>query len=151
MAIRAFITTWSLDTGAVTNPITAFIDARGETRQLELLTYAPSTTIDGVPDKNRLLVILRSTEIQASELEQLGALSGVRLVPPFPFSTPIADIPAAIRLGIRNAILAEGIPLEALANINTWGDFLRRVAKYFNVSFNNFGRSLEIDLADEFG
>ena len=147
MTARAFITTWSVVGDSVETPISLHLTESNETRHVELVNYSPSRTGAGLPDKSRMLVIVRSTEIPAIELEQLNDLRGVRLIPSYAFDRPLAEIPSAE--GITDKIVAEDIPLSAMTKMQTWGDHLKRVAKYLDADFSHFG-NLETTLAKEF-
>jgi len=146
MIIRAFLSTWSgVKGGDVITPIHSYLENR--TELVTCWMHWPDANTDGLPDKNRVLVIVRGPLI----IEQLGNLVGVKMLPAYRFDKPISEIPQAIKDVIKTAIVAEGIPLSALAGIEVYGDFMRKVAKYFNPNHKGFGSFIEVDLAGEFG
>jgi len=143
MAIRAFVTTWSVDDlpngqRQIHNPIVDYIDAN-VTEPITCSMHYPDADNAGLPNRNRVLILVRSTVIPVATLDSLGNLTGVKLIPPYRFNKPISEIPDNVVQGIKDAIVAEGIPLSALAGMTIYGDFYRKIAKYFNVSHSGFG------------
>jgi|GEM_PF-3697158 len=149
--IRAFISTWQLVGDQVTNPIVDYVDtlppAQTVAERIICSMHYPDADANGLPDKNRVLVIVEGP----ITIEGLAQLPGVKMLPAYRFRKPIGEIPAAVRHAIKTQLQAEGIPLSALSGIRVYGDFLRAVARYFNTSHSGFGRHIEINREAEFG
>jgi len=134
--IRAFITTWSgVKGGTVSNPIIDYVDTLPNMGIICSMHY-PDTDADGLPDKPRVLVIVEGPPA----IENLNNLAGVKMLPAYRFSKPISEIPQNVIDTVKSAIVNEGIPLSALSGIVVYGDFLKKIARYFNASHAGFGR-----------
>lgn len=134
--IRAFITTWALVENQIQNPIVEYINANQLSDPVTCSMFYPDHNGDGVPDKNRVLILVHGQV----EIEQLALLAGVRMLPAYSFQKPITEIPQNIIDTVKTAIVNEGIPLSALSGIVIYGDFLKKVANYFDATFKDFGR-----------
>lgn len=148
--IRAFITTWSGEAGGrVTNPIVEYVDQVDPqvlTQPVICSMHYPDADENGLPDKDKVLVIVQG----GPEIENLNNLQGVRMLPAYRFQKPVSEIPQNVRNAIISAVENEGIPRSALAGIEVYGDFLKKVARYFNVNHQGFGRHIELDVEAEF-
>lgn len=155
--IRAFICGWSVDETEgrrITNPILSYLESHDIEIPAEIsFHYAPPAE-NGEPGKPLVLVIARQesgvTNRNGQNIEALGNLSGVYMLPAYRFSKPITEIPANVRNGIRDTIVQKGIPLSALSGMEIYGDFLLKVAKYFDVNHAGFGRHYELEADTEF-
>lgn len=137
--IRAFITTWNIENlpngqKQVNNPIVDYVDTLTNVK-IRCSMFYPSRNPDGSVSKNRVLILVDGPP----QIEQLANLAGVRMLPAYRFQKPISEIPQNVRDSIKTAIVNEGVPLSALSGIVVYGDFLSKVAKYFNVDFVGFG------------
>lgn len=145
--IRAFIATWQLipERMEVINPIAEYIGtANSPVSRVSM--YYPDTDGNGLPDKNRVLVLVEGPP----EIEQLVALQGVKMLPAYRFGKPISDIPSPVKTAVLNTLEAEGIPRAAMAGVEVYGDFIRKVAQYFSPAFKSFG-PYESSRDEEFG
>lgn len=148
--IRAFISTWSQVDGAIAHPILGYVDTPPANPILfTCRMFFPDADQDGLPDKLRVLVIVIG-DAGETRVEELKNLAGVKMLPAYPFQKPISEIPQGAKDAIKTAIVNEGIPLSALSGVVVYGDFLKKVAKYFSAGHRGFGR-LETDLSGEFG
>ena len=143
--IRAFITTWSVVANYVHNPIVDYVDTLTDMGIVCDMHY-PDADQNGIPDRDRVLIIVQGPP----QIENLNAIQGVRMLPAYRFQKPLSEIPENIKQAIKAAIVAEGIPLSALFGMVVYGDFLKKVARYFNASHKGFGM-LETEREAEFG
>ena len=132
--IRAFITTWSIVDNHVVNPIVDYVDTLSLAEPITCNMYYPDADANGIPDKPYVLVIVKGPV----GIEQLKNLAGVKMIPAYGFNTPVSEIPSAVKTAIKDEMVSKGVPLSAFADVVVYGDFLKRLAKYFSVGFNNF-------------
>lgn len=143
----------------MTNPIQSWIESNNTPDSplglnVILSMHYPDADADGLPDKPRVLVLAwqptGATTTNGQNIEDLSALSGVYMLPAYRFQKPISEIPQAVKDEVKTRLQNNGIPLSALSGIEVYGDFLRKVAKYFSVSHQGFGRHVEVDSDLEF-
>jgi len=150
--IRVFITAWSHVGNEITNPIRDYIMAQGAAGTplpvIASMCY-PDRDINGIPDKPQVLVFVEGpATFNGHNLEDFQNLAGVVMIPPYTFDTLISTISTTTVNQIKTYITNQGIPLSALSGVVTWGDFLKKVAKYFSVNFQSFGQYETIKSAD---
>lgn len=157
--LRAFITTWSaVDSGngrrRIVNPISNYIESTDIGLTVTCSVHYPDRDIDGLPDKNRVLAIVwqqtGATNGQGQNIESFASLPGVYMLPAFRFTKPIEEIPQSVRDTIIARLQTEGIPISALADIAVYGDFLKKIVKYFQTNFDTFGAHIENESDIEF-
>jgi len=145
MAIRAFISTWSLAGDRIENPIVDYVDTLPN-QGIVCNMYYPDADGNGIPDKDRVLIIVRGPKVT---IETIKDLTGVKMLPAYRFDKPISEIPQNVKNAIKTAITNEGIPLSALSGLVVYGDFMKKVARYFSVNHKGFGH-YETELAGDF-
>lgn len=122
--IRAFLSTWSLVGSEVHNPIVDYIDVQPPMGIVCNMFY-PDSNVDGLPDKAFLMVVMRSETHDISALaEDVGALPGVKLIPPYRLDTPMSSLNTPAKNVIRNVLLQYGLPDTLVDTSNTIGDLL---------------------------
>lgn len=147
--IRAFICKWSLvdNNTRVMHPILAWFEANEATAPAATLSmHYPDADQDGVPDKPYVLVLVEGPP----EIEQLDNLAQTWMLPPWRFSKPVSELTTVQRGAILTKIDNAGIPRSHFAGVETYGDFLKKVAKYFCVSHSGFGGHYEVNKDADF-
>lgn len=141
--IRAFITTWTLSGNEITNPIRDYILTQataGTPLPVTANMFYPDADLNGFPDKPQVLVLVEGPATFGTHtLDDFKNLTGVVEIPPYSFDMLIADIPTTTVNQIKTYLTNQGIPLSALSGVVIWGDFLKKVAKYFSIGFQSFG------------
>lgn len=125
-----------------------FEDNEATAPEAVLSMHYPDAKADGTPDKPFVLVIVES---QSPNVEQLDNLADTWMLPPWRFSKPVSELSAAQRGAILTKIDNAGIPRSHFAGVQTYGDFLKLVAKYFSMSHGGFGRHYETGKDEDFG
>jgi hypothetical protein len=138
MAIRAFLSTWTasnIDGGLIKidNPIVDYVDANS--LDVSCRMYYPDRDLDGLPDKNRVLIFTRSLTLTGSQMENAKNLTGVSLIPPFPLDTVLSDIPAATRQTMLDIVNNNGIPTDGITLDSLYVDVLNTIIVFFVPSF----------------
>lgn len=136
MAIRAFITTWSLIDSEIHNPIVDHIDTQPDMGIICSMIY-PDADSNGLPDKPMVLILVESQQVDGHALEQLKNLNGVTLVPGIRPDKRMASIPPSVSSDIDGLVNAFGIPKSVVTGANNYSDFLGGISKY--ISPNNSG------------
>lgn len=157
--LRAFITTWSaIDLGSgrrrITNPISSYVESNDIGLTVTCSMFYPDRDLNGLPDKSRILVIAHqptgATNPQGQTIEAFGNLAGVYMLPAYRFQKPIAEIPQNVKNDVLAKLELEGIPASAVSGLTVYGDFLKKLAKYFQVNHAGFGSHIEFDAELEF-
>ena len=147
MAIRAFITTWSLNGNRVENPIVNYVDtlpAQGITCSM----YYPDADQNGLPDKNFLIVLMRSDQLTGAELETIGAAAGALVIDAQTYNKQLSSLNNGQQNKYKNLITNQGAPISIWDNSVTFGDLLVNYIKYLNPSFQGFGDHYTTNIGD---
>jgi len=112
--------------------------------------YYPDKDLDGIPDKDRVLILVRTKSYPTYDFNSIKNLTGVKMLPAYRFDKPISEIPQNIKNAIKTVIVNEGIPLAALSDVVIYGDFIKKAAKYLNVKHEGLFSRFEAALASEF-
>lgn len=141
--IRAFISTWGLVDNKLTTPILLKFNEMNQEafdnnlpiKKITCSMHWPDSDRDGIPNKNRVLTLVESPD----DIQFFRQLIGVKMLPAYRFQKPISEIPSTIKQNIKDILVIEGIPLTTLIGIKTYGDFLKQIARYFNINHTGFG------------
>ena len=142
--IRAFISTWQFipEEMRVTNPILEHGGALVSGEFTCSMLY-PDADQDGKPDGAHVLVLVKGDSLT---VESLKDLSGVKMLPAYRLTKPVSEIPANAKQAIRAYVVDNNIaPVEIFDGVVVYGDFLKRLAKHFQVDFNGFGKYESVD------
>lgn len=147
--IRAFICKWSLTGNRVIHPILEWFEANEGTAPPAVLSmHYPDADVDGKPDGPYVLVLVQSP---SPNVEQLGNLAQTWMLPAWRFSKPVSELTAAQREAILSKIDNAGIPRSYFAGVQTYGQFLKKIAQYFIPNFTGFGDHIEVAADEDFG
>lgn len=146
---RAFVSTWSgVAGGHITTPIQDFIGDSDLGMRLILRMYWPDKDGNGLPDRGLVLTVAwqpdGATTPQGQTIEDFGNLAGVYMLPAYRFAKPVSEIPQAVKEDILTKLENRGIPRSTFSGVEVYGDFLRKVAKYFQVNFADFDSTLKV-------
>lgn len=124
MAARLFISTWiGAAGGVITHPILAAVDSSGN--EGFVADFWADHDVNGVPDKPQVLVLVYSSNLAGSQIETLGNLTGVHLLPVYPVDTLLSTIPAAQRNAAQTYLMNNGFDLSSLKGSSTYFDLLK--------------------------
>lgn len=149
MAIRAFITNWSLVNGSVTNPILDHLDTQPD-MGITLSMIYPDANADGLPDKPLVLVMAESDRVGGGVLESLKNLAGVTLIPGARHDKHIATLPPSAKADIDGLASAFKIPASVVTGSTTMSDLIGGIEKYICPNSNGVAHYLATRPA-EFG
>lgn len=149
MAIRAFLTTWSLVGNEIHNPIIDHVDTQPNMGIILSMTY-PDADANGIPDKPVVLVLVESNQVAGPVLEQLKNVDGVTLIPGQRPDKRMSTIAPSVRNDIDGLVALHKLPQSVVTGATTYGDFLGSISRY--VSPNAVGVQRYIALRPaEFG
>lgn len=135
MAIRAFITTWTLIDGQIHNPIVDHIDTQPDMGIICSMVYGDADA-NGLPDKAEVLVLVESNQVSGHVLEKLGNIQGVTLIPGQRPEKAIKGMPPSVRADIDGLVSAHKIPQSVVTGATSFGDMLRAMEKYISPNAN---------------
>ncbi len=138
MAIRAFLSTWSLVDDEIHNPIVDHIDTQPDMGITCSMIY-PDADVNGLPDKPMVLILVESQQVHGPVLEQLKNLDGVTLIPGQRPDKKMNSLPPSVANDIDGVVSSFGIPRSVVTGATAYSDFLGGIAKY--VSPNSTGLS----------
>lgn len=131
MAIRAFLTTWSLIDGVIHNPIVDHIDTQPDMGIIPSMIYGDADS-NGLPDKPTVMVVVESTQVDGHMLETLKNVEGVTLIPGMRPDKTMSKIPPSVAGDIDGLAAQFGIPHSVVTGATTYAQFLAGVAKQIN-------------------
>lgn len=131
MAIRAFLTTWTLVDGEIHNPIVDHIDTQPNMGLICSMIYGDADG-NGLPDKPTVMVIVESTQIAGQAIEVLKNVEGVTLIPGQRPDKHMASLPPSVASDIDGLAAQYGIPRSVVTGATTYAQFLAGVAKQIN-------------------
>ena len=148
MAIRAFLTTWTLVDGEIHTPIVDHIDTQPDMGII--VSLITDNGADGLPDGPLILALVESNRVAGAALEVLGNLEGVDLIPPQRPDKKISSLPASARANLDDLVARNKIPASAVTGSDTLGDVLRAIEAHIFPASNGVARYLAARPA-EFG
>ncbi len=131
MAIRAFLTNWTLVNGVITNPIVEHLDTQPDMGIIPSMIYGDADG-NGLPDKPVAMVIVESGQVEGHMLETLKNVEGVTLIPGQRPDKTMAKLPPSVAGDIDGLASQFGIPRSVITGATTYDQFLIGLAKHIN-------------------
>lgn len=146
MAIRAFLSTWQKVGNQITTPLLDYLNDNSLAGFEWMSTHYPSSDAGGVPVRPVCLTLVKATDFAP-----LAALSGVDIIPSWPFNTLLASFSTAQRNAIYRSTDKYGVERALLDGAGTYGKMIKAVVRSFEPAHEGFGAQIETEMSAEFG
>lgn len=127
---RFFLCYWAANESGISNPVLDYVDANNLPVGGLSMIYS-QTGADNLPVSPIVIVLVVADDLAV--FDAIKASVPCKMVPPYRLNKPLGDIPPGTRKAIIDTLVAQGLPktwFDELAGTDTWGYFLRRLARF---------------------